>query len=316
MHSLTLLLLLCVGGNAVAQDVCQIIAGASVIADDGKFLGKLTNIVRVAISVDAVALTLSCGSPRPATSIVEGHLTLYLICPILSQCAARELPVTYLNVTHLVMLARDVRLRIQEEATHSPCSISANLLMCETQDQRGATMKRVTATLLCVTLATLLLTAPTANAQDPVIMAFNFAGEAQDEAMAYRGTMLKSRNDYIEEQARNQEGHAQFQAQQEQAAANLRATQLQNERNERLYADETEARARANACHYEPIIINGSMTMCTVCPARHTTTCNRYLSDVSRFAAAAALRFLARLTLACSAARSARHLRRALASHW
>lgn len=43
MNGLILSFLLCVGGVSHAQDLCQIISGASVIADDGKFLGKLTS---------------------------------------------------------------------------------------------------------------------------------------------------------------------------------------------------------------------------------------------------------------------------------
>ncbi len=43
MRSLILSFLLCVSGVAYAQDLCQIISGASVVADDGKFLGKLTS---------------------------------------------------------------------------------------------------------------------------------------------------------------------------------------------------------------------------------------------------------------------------------
>jgi hypothetical protein len=43
MRSLILSFLLCVSGVAYSQDLCQIISGASVVADDGKFLGKLTS---------------------------------------------------------------------------------------------------------------------------------------------------------------------------------------------------------------------------------------------------------------------------------
>jgi hypothetical protein len=43
MRNLILLLLLCVSAVGNAQDLCQIISGASVIADDGQFLGKLTS---------------------------------------------------------------------------------------------------------------------------------------------------------------------------------------------------------------------------------------------------------------------------------
>jgi hypothetical protein len=38
-----LVLLIIASAPIHAQDLCQIIAGASVIADDGKFLGRLTN---------------------------------------------------------------------------------------------------------------------------------------------------------------------------------------------------------------------------------------------------------------------------------
>jgi hypothetical protein len=34
---------LLVYGQAHAQDLCQIVAGATLVADDGKFLGRLTN---------------------------------------------------------------------------------------------------------------------------------------------------------------------------------------------------------------------------------------------------------------------------------
>lgn len=43
MRSLIFSVLLCVSGIGHAQELCQIIAGASVVADDGKFLGKLTS---------------------------------------------------------------------------------------------------------------------------------------------------------------------------------------------------------------------------------------------------------------------------------
>lgn len=43
MRALTLALLICSSSIVYAQNFCQIVSGASVIAEDGTFLGKLTN---------------------------------------------------------------------------------------------------------------------------------------------------------------------------------------------------------------------------------------------------------------------------------
>jgi hypothetical protein len=43
MRSLILILLLCTSAVGHAQDLCQFISGASLVAQDGKFLGKLTS---------------------------------------------------------------------------------------------------------------------------------------------------------------------------------------------------------------------------------------------------------------------------------
>jgi hypothetical protein len=43
MRSLIIVPLFCVSAFVHAQDLCQIISGASIIANDGKFIGKLTS---------------------------------------------------------------------------------------------------------------------------------------------------------------------------------------------------------------------------------------------------------------------------------